>query len=434
MELQLKSNPFGQLSLRFRVCVATICLVQLCASMATSQLAAAQPIVPSSKLPASSPWDLKKLSEPPKFEWIDATGPIRSLYYDGEQYGGHPARVFAYYASPATLDPKTAKGERFPAVVLLHGGGGTAFRDWVKLWAKRGYAAIAMDLAGHQPIEGKSPFDVKNIRQMPDGGPDQSEEGKFGHTDKAVTEQWTFHAVSAAIRAHSLILSFPEVDPNRTAVTGISWGGYLTCIVAGVDTRFKAAVPVYGCGHLQENSAWLPHFARLTPEGRARWGKLWDPSVYVPAISMPILFVNGTNDRAYPLDSYIKTYHDAGGPKQIRITIKMPHSHQDGWAPTEIGLFIDQQLRGGRPLPVITDVKKDGQKVVAKFKTDGKVTAKLNFTSDHGPFDKREWNSQPTSVEGGTITAELPSQEITAWFITVTDDRNATVSSEVFFK
>jgi len=64
------------------------------------------------------------------------------MYYDGEQFRGHPTRVFAYYASPATLDPKTAKGERFPAVVLLHGGGGTAFRDWAKLWAKRGYAAI----------------------------------------------------------------------------------------------------------------------------------------------------------------------------------------------------------------------------------------------------------------------------------------------------
>jgi len=29
-------------------------------------------------------------------------------------------------------------------------------------------------------------------------------------------------------------------------VTGISWGGYLTCIVAGIDDRLKAAVPVYG--------------------------------------------------------------------------------------------------------------------------------------------------------------------------------------------
>src|SRR5262249_12413151 len=154
---------------------------------------------------------------------------------------------------------------------------------------------------------------------------------------------------SAAIRAHSLIRSFPDVDPDRTAVTGISWGGYLTLIVAGVDNRFKAAVPVYGCGHLGENSAWLKHLDRMTPEERERWLKLWDPAQYLPAITMPILFVNGTNDFAYPLDSYMKTYHEVPGKKQIRVTVKMPHSHPDGWAPAEIGMFIDQYLRDGQP-------------------------------------------------------------------------------------
>jgi dienelactone hydrolase len=410
------------------------CLTYLCVLFATAQSQAAEAIVPSDKLPASSPWDLKKLSEPPKFEWIDAKNPVRSLYYEGEQFRGHPTRVFAYYASPATLDPKTAKGKHFPAVVLLHGGGGTAFRDWAKLWAKRGYAAIAMDLAGHEPIEGKSPYDLKNLRELTDGGPDQGEPGKFGSVDKSPTEQWTFHAVSAGIRAHSLIRSFPEVDVDRTAVTGISWGGYLTLIVAAVDSRFKAAVPVYGCGHLEENSAWLKHFAKMTPGGRDRWAKLWDPSIYVPAIKVPILFMNGTNDHSYPLDSYMKTYHDSGGAKQIRITIKMPHSHQDGWAPAEIGMFIDQVLRHGRALPVIDDVKRVEQKVVAKYETSGKVTASLNFTADHKPVNEHEWQTLPATIGDGTIVAELPSQEITAWFLTVTDDRNTTISSEVFFK
>src|SRR5439155_22684356 len=113
---------------------------------------------------------------------------------------------------------------------------------------------------------------------------------------------WTYHAVAAVMRGHSLLRSLPNVDPERVGVTGISWGGYLTCIVAGVDNRFKAAVPVYGCGFLHENSVWLDRFAKMTPEQRKRWTTLWDPSVYLPAVTMPILFVNGTNDFAYPLD------------------------------------------------------------------------------------------------------------------------------------
>ena len=417
-----------------RALLALLCVTVAGTFTCTAALQAAAPIVPSDKLPKSSPWDLAKLSEPPKFEWIDAKGPVRSLFYEGEPFKGHPTRVFAYYASPATLDPNAAKGQKFPGVVLLHGGGGTAFSDWAKLWAKRGYAAIAMDLAGHRPEEGKSPFDPKNLKPMSDGGPDQGDVGKFKSVDESPTEQWTYHAVADALLAHSLLRSFPEVDPDRTAVTGISWGGYLTVIVAGVDTRFKAAVPVYGCGHLQENSAWLKHFDAMTPAQRERWGALWDPSKYTAAISMPTLFMNGTNDLAYPLDSYMKTYNEVPGQKQIRVTIKMPHSHPDGWAPAEIGQFIDQHLRKGHPLPVVGPVERDGQKVTAKCQTDGKLTARLNYTTGEGAFKDREWQSQPADVKDGTVSATLPSQATTGWFLTVTDDHNATISSEVFFK
>ena len=37
--------------------------------------------------------------------------------------------------------------------------------------------------------------------------------------------------------------SRPEVDPDRTALTGISWGGYLTCITAGVEQREASPIP-----------------------------------------------------------------------------------------------------------------------------------------------------------------------------------------------
>lgn len=38
-------------------------------------------------------------------------------------------------------------------MVLVHGGGGTAFADWVKLWTARGYAAISMSYDGMMPTE-----------------------------------------------------------------------------------------------------------------------------------------------------------------------------------------------------------------------------------------------------------------------------------------
>jgi cephalosporin-C deacetylase-like acetyl esterase len=108
--------------------------------------------------------------------------------------------------------------------------------------------------------------------RLPDGGPDQGHDAKF---DAVATpdgdDDWPYHAVANTIRAHSLLRSFPDVDPGRTAITGISWGGYTTCLVASLDDHFRAAVPVYGCGHLRENSCSLGDFERIGAEAAARW-------------------------------------------------------------------------------------------------------------------------------------------------------------------
>ena len=36
-------------------------------------------------------------------------------------------------------------------MVLVHGGGGTAEAEWVRIWNARGYAAISMDTCGCVP-------------------------------------------------------------------------------------------------------------------------------------------------------------------------------------------------------------------------------------------------------------------------------------------
>ncbi|HCO96764.1 MAG TPA: acylamino acid-releasing protein [Phycisphaerales bacterium] len=381
-------------------------------------------INPAKSLPSTTPWDLIALSQQPGCQWSDQESPVWSLYYEGEPYQNHPTRVFAYYASPATLEATSAGEKAFPAVVLVHGGGGTAFKEWAELWAKRGYAAIAMDLAGCGPER----------KRLVNGGPGQSDNEKFGAIDQPPGDQWTYHAVANVILAHSLIRSFKEVNASHTAVTGISWGGYLTCIVAGIDNRFKAAVPVYGCGFLHENSVWLNQFAKMTPQQKDRWIHLWDPSMYVGSVAMPVFFVNGTNDFAYPLDSYSKTYGLAKGERNFRITVNMPHSHQHGWAPKEIGLFVDQYLKGRIPLATVMKPQLSDGKVRAKFKSKiWPTSANLHYTTGTTPINKLDWESMPARVEGNIIVSPAPPDEATIWFLNVTDSREAIVSSELLF-
>ncbi|MEX2216054.1 MAG: alpha/beta fold hydrolase [Phycisphaeraceae bacterium] len=410
----------------------TFCLLPAFLLITSASFAADESAKPA-KVPATSPWDLKALSKPPAFDWVDGKSAVRSLMYKGEPYGGKATRVFAYYASPGTLAGDESLDRNLPAVVLIHGGGGSAFAEWAQLWAQRGYAAIAMDLAGYQPIEGKNAHDGRYRTRLEDGGPNQGDDEKFGSVDKPPGEQWPYHAVANAILAHSLIRSFKGVDPERTAVTGISWGGYLTCIVAGVDSRFKAAVPVYGCGFLHENSVWLGRFEKMSEAQRARWVELWDPSQYLPAVSMPILFVNGTNDFAYPLDSTMKSFDAVRGLKQLCVTVKMPHGHPAGWAPKEIGLFIDQHLREGKPLPVIGYMRgKDGRTSLA-YESAVKITgASLHYATDTNAINKHDWTTVEAKVGERQVTGFDPPANATAWFITLRDERGAVVSSRTF--
>ena len=118
-------------------------------------------IVAAASLPESTPWDLRRLSEPPVFDWAEGKE-IRSLYYEGEVLPRKAnAGLCLLCNTRQRLQASHCRTRNFRAVVLVHGGGGTAFSEWVKLWAKRGYAAIAMDLAGCGP---------KRVR-LDDGGP-----------------------------------------------------------------------------------------------------------------------------------------------------------------------------------------------------------------------------------------------------------------------
>jgi dienelactone hydrolase len=423
-----------------RTLVAGACcaLLGFSVAIAAADDARPRPIRPAPELPESLPWDLASLSEPPAVEWLDDTGPVRSLVYAGEPFHGRATRVFAYFATPASIgadrgaDPgAAARGGPWPGVVLVHGGGGTAFAEWVKLWANRGYAAIAMDLAGRRPdpeATGK-----QAATRLPDGGPGQEHADKFDTISTPdATDDWPYHAVANVIRAHSLLRSLPGVDPDRTAITGISWGGYTTCIVASLDDRFRAAVPVYGCGLLRDNSCWLGDFARLGTEHAARWAERYDPARYLPACRVPIFFVNGTNDFAYPLDSFMKSHADVRqAKKNVRIEVDMPHGHEEGWAPPEIAAFIDAAVRGAPGLPEIDTPVLDAAVARCRVVAGGPVAkAAIVSTTEPGPINKLTWKTVPAEVEAdGTLVAPRPPADVRAFFFTATTPAGLVVSS-----
>jgi hypothetical protein len=116
--------------------------------------------------------------------------------------------VFAYIGYP----PNASKNNKVPAVILVHGGAGTAFPQWVKIWNDKGYAAIAMDLEGRQPLNPGS----QSITKHELGGPVNTNFAESAYQsvgpDVAVTTGGFFmsarEAVSA-VRARAGMPAFP---------------------------------------------------------------------------------------------------------------------------------------------------------------------------------------------------------------------------------
>ncbi|WP_373330797.1 alpha/beta hydrolase family protein [Salmonirosea aquatica] len=369
------------------------------------------------------------MSKPPAFSWLDSTSAVRSLTYESVNYQGKPTRVFAYYSNPDLLMGKKTN-RKFPGVVLVHGGGGAAFKEWVEKWAADGYAAIAMDLGG-KGADGQF---------LPDAGPDQTHELKFTSIEKGELQNvWSYHAVASVILAHSLLLNQPQVDFTKTALTGISWGGYLTCIVAGLDNRFKAAVPVYGCGYYDESDVFGKDLAKLSSQEKTKWMKYFDPSVYLPFTRPALLFVNGNKDRFYNISPYSKTYAlPKETQKNICLKPDMRHSHTHGWEPVEIRYFFESVLNDGVPLPKVETVKKSDSTVHTAFDAVvGLRAARFYYSSDiTSANEQRVWASVEAKVDPARkkLTAKVPDPNFAYGFFYITDHREVSVSSPIFVK
>jgi hypothetical protein len=142
-----------------------------------------------------------------------------------------------------------------------------------------------------------------------------------------------------------------------------------------------------------------------------------------------MLFVTGTNDFAYPLDSLKKSYSVVPGPVTLCIRLEMPHSHPDGWAPAEIHIFTEHLFRGGLGLPAIS--RTTCLWGVARAGVGSKHhlrAAYLLHTRDTGPWVKRKWHCSPAEKRNIRVAAPIPDGT-TACYLAVEDDRGAYASS-----
>ena len=354
-------------------------------------------------------------------------GSVRGVLLESLPFRGRPTRVFAWYGIPG----RATRENPVPAMVLVHGASGTARNDWVTAWTKRGYAAIAMDTSGYLPIMDQNSTDrYQPWTRNPDGGPQGWDD--FKQIDRPLTDQWTSHAVAAVIKSHSFLRAQRGVDPSRIGLTGISWGGYLNCIVSGLDHRFRFAAPVYGCGFFAEGSHWQDGLLAMGEQGK-RWEELWDGGRYTSFARVPMLFCTGTNDHYYHLPCWQKTYRSVRRPVTLSLKIGMPHEGFPVGDPPEIAAFANHHFKGEAPLARILKQGKEDRQTWVEYQCTVPVTkAELCYTRDMSPsWNERKWESLPATLNFDAKRAEaaLP-QGVFAYYFNLVDERDLIVSSE----
>lgn len=371
----------------------------------------------------------------PELDCAGDSGVIRALFYRGIDVEGRRTRVFAYVGVPEHASPERP----VPAVVLVHGGGGTAFAVWVRRWVERGYAAIAMDTNGNLPA---SPGSEDFVRDL-DEAAGLSGDPFFSGIELPVEAQWMYAAISSVILAHSLLRADPRIDPGRIGLTGISWGGLIASLATCHDPRFAYSIPVYGCGYLHESCGEFS--TRITPGAVA---ELWDPSGGLDGVSTPMLWLNSDIDPFFSADASSRSAAASGGA--LTLLPDFGHGHHEGWSPAEIYRFADQQARGGHGLIQVTDEehRTAEQRLVMQLSVPedmGVAEACIRWLEEEPVYAKDSdgawrltspWHTRALSVDPAARVVEADMPPTARWYyinvIGTDGDERYTTSSRLY--
>jgi len=264
-----------------------------------------------------------------------------------------------------------------------------------------------MDTCGGIPTWAPSFARTKAERWMTHEASGPAGWGRFEAAAEPPREQWGYHATAAVIAAHSFLRTLPEVDCSRIGVTGISWGGVLSCLAAAVDKRFSWMSSVYGCGFLNTPDSTLGYFhPDATDELRARWCELWDPARYLSEINIPAFFLAGTNDAAFPLDSLQKSLSLIKDVRSL-LYVEYSHNHIISWEEETLFHFADAMNKGAG-LPRIGKIFRNDNFLITEL-SDGPepVSVTLNWTRGSGWWNGRKWESSPAEYRNGKISAPV---------------------------
>lgn len=373
----------------------------------------------SQRIVRQSPWDvtaIRKVAPRPRFapERTETVGTksvlVRPVTFETEPTTGSRLTVSGSFVTPARTN-----GDRrqFPALILLGDRGAAAPDAAARAWAARGYATLALDLAGK--------------------GSGGAHSASLDWTDEALASPSAavnpLHAsVAAVMSAVTLLTAQPEVDARRIGVVGEGWGGVVAALAGAVDDRPKALVLAHTAGGLDRGSLAEP-LKKLSTKERETWAKAFDPDSYAKADHAATLFVQPLTAADPPLSAVLATLRARTGTNALAL---IPAEAKDGEASTEVA-WLGTRFLGEPPLPEIRSLRPAGDGAV--LQVAGKLPPRqVAFYYASGDLSKAEWKSVAGEKAGEAgWRCSLPKPEegksLTV-FAALTDARGAIICSE----
>lgn len=222
--------------------------------------------------------------------------------------GSDGAKVQMFVAYP----PGWRRDGGHPGIVLSHGGPFSAWSDafsfrWhPAMLAARGYVVAMPNFHGSTGF-GQAFAD--------------SILGNHGQRPAADT-----------LAAADWLVARGGVDPERLALAGGSYGGYLTALVTGLSPRFRAAIVHAGVYDIGQQFASDSHWSRESAYGDAPWTDpvrlgTWSPSRFVPQMRTPTLILHGEIDYRVPVSQGINLHGALTGKGVPARIVVFPKEH-----------------------------------------------------------------------------------------------------------
>lgn len=237
----------------------------------------------------SIPWVGESLERLTHFNDATLVGLHLGEVEDTTIEGADGAAVQMYVIYPPDFD----SSRQYPLVHMIHGGPHASFGDvWHQRWNAHAFAAPGYVVA------------MVNFHGS----------SSFGHAfTKSISGAWGERPAADVLAATESLVARGFIDPERMAITGGSYGGYLTAWLATQDSRFACAIAHAAVTNLASMYAtdWTTGLERAA--GASPWedpirNARWSPSFHYGGYETPTLIIHGEKDYRVPINQGLELY------------------------------------------------------------------------------------------------------------------------------